>query len=73
MRIDALDVEGCYRRNSQGLPEVLDHRGLEQKKIAAGREAIDEELERKVPFVFQGGGSVPMIDMNARLLGEPEK
>jgi len=36
--------------------------GIDKKKIAAGKEAIDEELERKIPFVFQSGGFVPFID-----------
>jgi len=36
--------------------------GIDKKKIAAGRETIDEELERKVPFVFRGGGFVPFTD-----------
>jgi hypothetical protein len=36
--------------------------GIDKKKIAAGKETIDEELERKVPYVFQGGGFVPFTD-----------
>jgi len=36
--------------------------GIDKQKVAAGKEAIDEELERKVPFVFQSGGFIPMID-----------
>jgi uroporphyrinogen decarboxylase len=36
--------------------------GIDKKKVAAGKAAIDEELERKVPFVFKGGGFVPFID-----------
>ena len=36
--------------------------GLDKKKIAAGVEAIDEELERKIPRLFQAGGFVPFID-----------
>ena len=38
-----------------------DH-GIDKRKLAAGRAAIDEELERKVPLVFEGSGFVPFTD-----------
>ena len=36
--------------------------GLDKRQIAAGKAAIDEELERKVPYVFKSGGFVPFMD-----------
>ena len=36
--------------------------GIDKKQIAAGKESIDEDLERKVPCVFRIGGFIPMLD-----------
>ena len=36
--------------------------GIDKKAIAAGREAIDAEMESKVPALRQAGGFVPFID-----------
>jgi hypothetical protein len=36
--------------------------GIDKKAVAAGREAIDAELERKVPFLLRSGGFVPFVD-----------
>ncbi|MFC1993420.1 uroporphyrinogen decarboxylase family protein [Chloroflexota bacterium] len=36
--------------------------GLEKKVITEGKEAIDRELEAKVPFMLQHGGYVPCAD-----------
>jgi len=36
--------------------------GIDKLKIAQGKEAIDEELNAKVPFLLKAGGYVPHID-----------
>ena len=36
--------------------------GMDKRKMAVGREAIDEELERKIPFMLGHGGFVPSAD-----------
>ena len=36
--------------------------GLDKRKIAQGRKAIDEELEAKLPFMLKKGGYVPCAD-----------
>ena len=36
--------------------------GISKRAVAAGKEAIDAELESKVPPVFRSGGFVPFID-----------
>jgi uroporphyrinogen decarboxylase len=36
--------------------------GIDKIKIAQGKEAIDEELNSKVPFMFKAGGYIPHID-----------
>jgi uroporphyrinogen decarboxylase len=54
-RTDAVEVRRAHPRF-----QILG--GIDKKKIAAGREAIDEELERKIPPVFQSGGFVPFTD-----------
>jgi uroporphyrinogen decarboxylase len=36
--------------------------GIDKQALAAGREAIDAELEAKVPFMLDRGGFVPGID-----------
>ena len=36
--------------------------GLDERKLALGKEAIDDELDAKVPFLFQAGGFVPFVD-----------
>ncbi len=38
--------------------------GIDKTKIAAGREAIDAELESKVPFMLELGGYIPTVDHN---------
>jgi len=38
--------------------------GIDKMKIAQGKEAIDEELNSKVPFVLKSGGYIPHIDHN---------
>jgi uroporphyrinogen decarboxylase len=36
--------------------------GIDKRAVAKGREAIDAELESKVPFVLRSGGYIPTID-----------
>lgn len=36
--------------------------GIDKTRLAAGRELIDEELERKIPFMLERGGYIPMVD-----------
>ncbi len=43
-------------------PRVQILGGLDKTRIAAGRAAIDEELEHKLPFMLQHGGYVPYTD-----------
>ena len=38
--------------------------GLDKTVIAAGRAAIDKELEAKVPFMLRAGGYIPHVDHN---------
>lgn len=54
-KCDIVEVRRAYPRF-----QILG--GIDKKKIAAGKEAIDEELERKIPYLFQSGGFVPFID-----------
>ena len=40
--------------------------GLDKKALITGtREAIDAELEAKVPFMLERGGYIPLLDHNA--------
>ena len=36
--------------------------GIDKRAVAQGKEAIDRELEAKVPFMLQHGGYIPSID-----------
>jgi len=36
--------------------------GIDKREIAKGREAIDRELESKLPFMFRHGGYIPGMD-----------
>ncbi len=36
--------------------------GIDKVKISAGRAAIDEELESKLPFMFEQGGYIAHLD-----------
>jgi hypothetical protein len=35
--------------------------GIDKRQIALGREAIDKELERKLPVMFKSGGYLPSL------------
>ena len=43
-------------------PQLLISGGLDKTKVAAGREAIDAELESKLPCMLQQGGYIPFCD-----------
>ena len=47
------------RRDNPGF-QILG--GLDKKAVASGREAIDRELEEKVPELLKSGGYIPFID-----------
>jgi uroporphyrinogen decarboxylase len=36
--------------------------GIDKTKIAAGRDAIDKELARKIPYMLERGGYIPTVD-----------
>ena len=36
--------------------------GIDKRALAKGKEAIDEELEKKVPFMLKSDGYIPTID-----------
>ena len=39
--------------------------GMNKKVLAQGRQAIDEELDRKIPFMLSRGGYIPHLDHQA--------
>jgi uroporphyrinogen decarboxylase len=39
--------------------------GMNKSRLAQGREAIDEELDRKIPFMLPRGGYIPHLDHQA--------
>ena len=43
-------------------PDFVILGGICKKEVAKGREAIDVELESKIPIVAKGGGFIPFID-----------
>jgi len=43
-------------------PELILFGGIDKKAIAAGTEAIDRELESKLPFMLKHGGYYPYLD-----------
>ena len=36
--------------------------GIDKKNVAAGRQAIDDELEAKIPYMMRHGGFIPSVD-----------
>ena len=46
----------------QKYPQLQILGGINKMKIAQGKEAIEEELNSKVPFMLKSGGYVPHID-----------
>jgi uroporphyrinogen decarboxylase len=43
-------------------PQLVVLGGIDKRKIVNGPEAIDCELERRLPFLLQRGGFVPTLD-----------
>ena len=39
--------------------------GMDKRKLPEGRTAIDEELDRKIPFMIERGGYIPFLDHQA--------
>ena len=54
------DVRGVRR----AFPRFQIMGGIDKKAVAAGRDAIDRELESKVPSMLPSGGYIPFIDHN---------
>jgi uroporphyrinogen decarboxylase len=53
-----MDIVEVRRR----FPRLLISGGLDKTKVAAGRSAIDAELESKLPFMLTQGGYIPFLD-----------
>jgi uroporphyrinogen decarboxylase len=43
-------------------PELVICGGIDKREIAKGRQAIDRELEAKLPEMFRSGGYLPSMD-----------
>ena len=43
-------------------PELLMRGGIDKRILAAGKDAIDRELERIIPFMRERGGYIPVCD-----------
>ena len=52
---DLLEIRRRY-------PDLQIQGGIDKLKIARGRQAIDEELESKIPFMLGQGGYIPHLD-----------
>ena len=52
---DLLEIRSRY-------PRLRILGGIDKLKIARGREAIDRELEDKMPFMLARGGYIPHLD-----------
>lgn len=46
----------------EAFPKLLIFGGIDKREIAKGKEAIDRELELKLPFMFKSGGYIPNMD-----------
>ena len=55
-------LEVPYEEVRKQYPHLLIQGGLDKTKVARGREAIDAELEAKLPFMLSQGGYIPHID-----------
>jgi len=36
--------------------------GIDKRALVAGKEAIDRELEARIPFMLKRGGYIPTVD-----------
>jgi len=50
------------RHVREDFPDLRVMGGIDKREIAKGKEAIDRELELKLPFMFQYGGYIPGMD-----------
>ncbi len=56
-------ASGCdVVRTSEQYPELIIYGGFDKRIIAAGKEAIDREIERIMPVMKQRGGYLPTCD-----------
>ncbi|MBI2195108.1 MAG: hypothetical protein HYU36_24255 [Planctomycetes bacterium] len=46
----------------EAYPDLLIFGGMDKKAVAAGKSAIDRELESKLPFMLRHGGYFPYLD-----------
>ena len=46
----------------KSFPDFQIFGGLDKKAVIAGKEAIDRELEAKLPFMLSQGGYIPYLD-----------
>lgn len=53
-----LDIEAIR----QAYPNLRILGGIDKREIANGKDAIDKELEGKLPFMFSKGGYIPTLD-----------
>ncbi|MBN1669434.1 MAG: hypothetical protein JXR37_00265 [Kiritimatiellae bacterium] len=49
-------------RIAEQYPDLIIAGGIDKREIAKGREAIDRELEAKLPLMFKRGGYLPSLD-----------
>jgi uroporphyrinogen decarboxylase len=43
-------------------PDFVIAGGLDKRELGKGRDAIDRELEAKLPYMFERGGYIPTMD-----------
>jgi len=53
--MDVVEVRKAY-------PKLGIHGGIDKRALIQGKEAIDRELEARVPFMLERGGYIPTID-----------
>lgn len=49
-------------RVAEAYPNLIIAGGIDKREIAKGKEAIDQELEKKLPYMFARGGYLPSMD-----------
>jgi uroporphyrinogen decarboxylase len=56
-------ASGCdVVRTAKEYPDLLISGGIDKRVLAAGKDAIDRELERIMPFMIKRGGYIPTCD-----------
>jgi len=56
----AAGMDICRIRDQ--FPDLIIAGGIDKREIAKGKDAIDRELESKLPYVFERGGYLPSMD-----------